>query len=206
MKNDPKVIIFDAFGTLVKIKSGRSPYRKLMIWLKENGRKPHANDAKFIMSNDVNIQQLAALFGYAIPIQLLNEIQDDFQEELKTIELYEDTISTLQNLKIRGYKIALCSNLAKPYGEQLKKLIPDLFDFIVFSYEVGFIKPEQKIYEMIQTHFNCDMAEMIFIGDHPILDVEKPISLGMSARLIQRHNQQHLSDIIYDLIFKAANL
>lgn len=143
-----------------------------MVWLKENGRKPHGNDAKLIMSNDVNIQQLAALFGYAIPIQLLNEIQDDFQEELKTIELYEDTISTLENLKIRGYKIVICSNLAKPYGEQLKKLIPDLFDFIVFSYEVGLIKPEQKIYEMIQTYFNCYMTEMMFIGDHPVLDVK----------------------------------
>lgn len=200
MKNDPKVIIFDAFGTLVKIKSGRSPYRKLMMWLKENGRKPHANDAKFIMSNNVNIQQLAALFGYAIPIQLLNEIQNNFQEELETIELYEDTLSTLQNLKIRGYKIALCSNLAKPYGEQLKKLIPDLFDFIVFSYEVGLIKPEQKIYEKIQTHFNCDMTEMIFIGDHPILDVEKPISLGMNARWIQRLKGQQLLDVIGDLL------
>lgn len=206
MKNDPKVIIFDAFGTLVKIKPGRSPYRKLMIWLKENGKKPHLNDAKFIMSNNVNIQQLAALFGYAIPIQLLNEIQDDFREELKTIELYEDTVSTLKNLKEHGYKIALCSNLARPYGEQLKRLIPDLFDFIVFSYEVSLIKPEQQIYEMIQTHFNCDMAEMLFIGDHPILDVEKPISLGMSARLIQRHNEQHLSDIMDDLINKVVDL
>lgn len=205
MKSDPKVIIFDAFGTLVKIKSGRSPYRKLMIWLKENGRKPHSDDSKFIMSNNVNIQQLAELFGYNIPIQLLNEIQNDFQEELKTIELYEDTISTIQNLKIRGYKITLCSNLARPYGEQLKKLIPNLFDFIVFSYEVSLIKPEQQIYEMIQTHFNCDMAEMLFIGDHPVLDVEKPISLGMSARLIQRHNEQHLLNIIGDLIFKVAN-
>lgn len=45
------------------------------------------------------------------------------------------------------------------------------------------------------------MAEILFIGDHPILDVEKPLSLGMSARLIQRHNEQYLSDIIDDLIF-----
>lgn len=49
--------------------------------------KPHANDAKFIMSNNVNIRQLAELFGYIIPIQLLNEIKDDFQKELKTIDL-----------------------------------------------------------------------------------------------------------------------
>lgn len=91
--------------------------------------------------------------------------------------------------------------MARPYGEQLKKLIPDLFDFIFFSYEVGHIKPEQRIYDMIQTHFNCDMTEMLFIGDHPVLDIEKPISLGMSARIIQRHNEHNLSDILDDLIF-----
>lgn len=200
MNKYPKVIVFDAFGTLVKIGESRSPYRKLMKWLKDNGRKPTTKDANIIMSNAVDIQQLAALFGYAIPIQLLNEIQNDLQEELKTIELYEDTISTLQNLKMRGYKIALCSNLARPYGEQLKGIIPDLFDFIVFSYEVSHIKPEQEIYEMMRVHFSCDMAEMLFIGDHPILDVEKPISLGMNARLIQRFNGQQLSDVIDDLL------
>lgn len=200
MKNYPKVIIFDAFGTLVKIKTGRSPYRKLMIWLKENGRKPHPDDAKFIMSNNANIQKLAELFGYVIPKQLLNEIQDSIQEELKTIELYKDTIATLQTLKIRGYKIAICSNLATPYGEQIKQLLPDLFDFIVFSYEVGHIKPEQQIYEMIQAHFKCEMKEMLFIGDHPVLDVEKPISLRMNARLIDRHQEQNLLDVLGDLI------
>ena len=40
MNHLPKVIIFDAFGTLVKIGTSRSPYRKLMKWLKDNGRKP----------------------------------------------------------------------------------------------------------------------------------------------------------------------
>ncbi len=200
MKIFPKVIIFDAFGTLVKIKTGRSPYRKLMKWLKENGRKSHPNDAKFIMSNNVNIQQLAELFGYVLPKQLLNEIEDDLQNELRDIELYEDTISTLKNLKNSGYKIALCSNLAMPYGEQLKKLLPNLFDFIVFSYDVNHIKPEQQIYEMVQAHFNCDMPEMLFIGDNPILDVEKPISLGISARIINRHQEQNLFDVLGDLI------
>ncbi|MCJ0929506.1 HAD family hydrolase [Acinetobacter lwoffii] len=200
MKIFPKVIIFDAFGTLVKIKTGRSPYRKLMIWLKENGRKPHPNDAKLIMSNNVNIQQLVELFGYVIPIQLLNEIEEDLQNELRDIELYEDTISTLKKLKNSGYKLALCSNLARYYGEQLKKLIPDLFGLIVFSYEVGHIKPEQDIYEMIQIHFKCDMKEMLFIGDHPVLDVGKPISLGMNARIINRHQEQNLFDVLGDLI------
>ena len=44
------------------------------------------------------------------------------------------------------------------------------------------------------------MSEMLFIGDHSILDVQKPISLGMDARLINRHQEQNLLDVLADLI------
>ena len=202
MNHLPKVIIFDAFGTLVKIGTSRSPYRKLMKWLKDNGRKPSTKDASVIMSNPVDIAQLAMLFGENIPTQLLHEINDDLLFELSTIELYKDTTSTLQILKEHRFKIALCSNVAMPYGKQLKKLLPNVFDALFLSYEIGAIKPEDNIYEVIKTHFSCEMSEMLFIGDHPVLDVEKPISLGMDARLIQRHNKQLLTDVIGDLILR----
>ena len=200
MNHSPKVIVFDAFGTLVKIGESRSPYRKLMKWLKANGRKPSPQDAKIIMSNPVDVAQLAMKFGVELPGQLLREINNDLQLELSTIQLYEDTVPTLQILKERGFKIALCSNLAMPYGEQLRKLLPDFLDAVVFSYEVGAIKPEHQIYKMIQAHFGCDFPEMLFIGDHPILDVETPISLGMKARLIERHKNQRLLDVMGNLI------
>jgi len=200
MNHSPNVIIFDAFGTLVKIGESRSPYRKLMKWLKSNGRKPSAQDAKIIMSNSVDIAQLSRLFGAELPEQLLKEITNDLELELSTIELFKDTVPTLQILKESSFKIALCSNLAMPYGEQLRKLLPDFFDAVVFSYEVGAIKPEHQIYKVIQAHFGCDFPEMLFIGDHPILDVETPISLGMKARLIERHKNQRLLDVMGDLI------
>lgn len=142
MNEYPKVIVFDTFGTLVKIGESRSPYRKLMKWLKENGRKPTMQDANIIVSNAVDIKQLAKLFVHVIPAQLLNEINADLQFELNTIELYEDTITMLQNLKDYGFKIALCSNLTMPYGDQLKRVLPNLFDAVILSYEVGTIKPE----------------------------------------------------------------
>lgn len=200
MNHSLKVLVFDAFGTLVKIGTSRSPYRKLMKWLKANGRKPSTEDAGIIMSNSVDIAQLSRLFGAELPEQLLKEITNDLELELSTIELYEDTVPTLQILKESSFKIALCSNLAMPYGEQLRKLLPDFFDAVVFSYEVGAIKPEHQIYKVIQAHFGCDFPEILFIGDHPILDVETPISLGMKARLIERHKNQRLLDVMGDLI------
>lgn len=171
-----------------------------MQWLKASGRKPSTQDAKIIMSNSVDIEKLAKMFGAELPEQFLKEINNDLQHELSTIQLYEDTVPTLQILKENGYEIALCSNLAMPYGEQLRKLLPDFFDIVAFSYEVGAIKPEQQIYELIQAYFGCEFSEMLFIGDHPILDVETPIFLGMSARLIERQKNQKLLDVLGDLI------
>ncbi|WP_180089523.1 HAD family hydrolase [Acinetobacter sp. YH12219] len=200
MNDFPQVIVFDAFGTLVKIGESRSPYRKLMKWLKDNGRKPGTTDANIIMSNAVDIEQLTKLFGKVIPAPLLNEINDDLQFEVNTIELYEDTVHTLRSLKNLGFKIALCSNLAMPYGERLKTLLPNLFDVVILSYEVGAIKPEHHIYEVIREQLACQMPDMLFIGDNPLLDVEVPITLGMSARLIERNKMQNLREVLSDLL------
>ena len=203
MNQTPKVIIFDAFGTLVKIGESRHPYRRLMNWLKDNGRKPTTNDASIIMSNNLDFEELAVLFGKALPTELLKEINHDLQFELNTIMLFEDVIPTLQILKDLGFKIALCSNLAKPYGDKLKTILPkNLFDVLVLSYEVDAIKPEISIYETLRTKLDCQMDEALFIGDNPILDVQTPISLGMSARLIERNKMQKLSDVLSDLLLK----
>lgn len=200
MSNSPKVIVFDAFGTLVKIGNSRSPYLKLMKWQKQSGRKPTSKDASIIMSRNANLSQISNLFGNEIPVNLLAELNADLTLDLDSIELYSDTVVVLQTLKNRGFKLALCSNLAMPYGEKLKKILPDLFDELILSYEIGSIKPDIKIYEAIQMRLNCDMKDILFIGDNEILDVEKPRSLGMSARLIQRNEAQTLNDVLKDIL------
>lgn len=200
MSNSPKVIVFDAFGTLVKIGNSRSPYLKLMKWQKQSGRKPTSKDANIIMSTNANLSQISNLFGNEIPVNLLAELNADLTLDLDSIELYSDTVVVLQTLKNRGFKLALCSNLAMPYGEKLKKILPDLFDELILSYEIGSIKPDIKIYEAIQMRLNYDMKDILFIGDNEILDVEKPRSLGMSARLIQRNEAQTLNDVLKDIL------
>ena len=198
MNKKPRVIVFDAFGTLVKMSKGRLPYLKLMKWFKDHGRKSTAHDAKIIQTNSLKISELAVLLGKEIPDQLADELNHDLQLDLNSIELYEDVISTLQDLKDQGFQIALCSNLAMPYGERLKQLLPSIFDAVLFSYEVATIKPEPMIYHIIGERFSCQMSDILFIGDHPILDVEVPISLGMQARLIDRNKNQNLADTLSD--------
>lgn len=196
---EPSVIIFDVFGTLVKIEERRTPYRNLMKWLKENGRKPKPDDAKFIMSQNLNFTELVTLLGVNIPDQFMQELEHDLDEELRSIVLYEDTLATLEELKKLGFRLALCSNLAMPYGKVVSSLLPSL-DAYAWSYEVGTIKPESKIYQYLIDQLECHAKDVLFIGDTPLADYSGPNEFGMSARLIDRKNGQKLVDILADII------
>ena len=196
---EPSVIAFDVFGTLVKIGERRSPYRKLMKWLKENGRQPKPNDAKFIMSQNLSFTELVKLLGINIPDQLLQELEHDLSEELQSIVLYGDTLSTLEELKKLGFRLALCSNLAMPYGKVVSSLLPNI-DAYAWSYEVGAIKPESQIYQYLIDQLECRAKDVLFIGDTPLADYSGPNEFGMSARLIDRKDGQKLADILADIL------
>ena len=196
---EPSVIAFDVFGTLVKIGDRRSPYRKLMKWLKENGRQSKPDDAKFIMSHNLNLAELAKRLAVHIPDPFLQELKHDLDEELRSITLYEDTLSTLEELKKLGIKLALCSNLAMPYGKIVSSLLPNI-DAYAWSYEVGAIKPESQIYQYLIDQLECHAKDVLFIGDTPLADYSGPNEFGMSARLIDRKNGQKLADVLADII------
>ena len=196
---EPSVIAFDVFGTLVKIGDRRSPYRQLMKWLKENERQPKPDDAKFIMSQNLSFTELVKLLGINIPDQLLQELEHDLNDELQSIVLYEDTLSTLEELKELGFRLALCSNLAMPYGKVVSSLLPNI-DTYAWSYEVGAIKPESQIYQYLIDQLECHAKDVLFIGDTPLADYSGPNEFGMSARLIDRKNGQKLADVLADII------
>ena len=196
---EPSVIIFDVFGTLVKIGERRSPYRKLIKWLKENERQPKPDDAKFIMSQNLSFTELVKLLGINIPDQLLQELEHDLNDELQSIVLYEDTLSTLEELKELGFRLALCSNLAMSYGKVVSSLLPNI-DTYAWSYEVGAIKPESQIYQYLIDQLECRAKDVLFIGDTPLADYSGPNEFGMSARLIDRKNGQKLADVLNDIL------
>lgn len=68
--------------------------------------------------------------------------------KLASLELYPDVAPTLSALARRGIPLAVCSNLASPYGIVLERLLGN-YEFIWFlSYQLGCIKMPQ-IYQAI---------------------------------------------------------
>ena len=193
-----RAVAFDVFGTLVKIGDRRSPYRKLMEWMRKQGRSPQPDDAAFIMSHAVDLADIAALLGISPPDDQLAAWMIDLANELETVQLFPDTLPVISRLHNAGYAVGLCSNLAAPYGEAVKKLLPGL-DAYALSYEVGAVKPSPTIYTHLIDRLGCNPDEVLFIGDTPQADRDGPEAFGMTARLIDRRAGQVLDATLIDI-------
>ena len=92
-----------------------------------------------------------------------------------------DTADYLGELKQRGYKIYILSNLATESYEFVKKL--DFFQKIdggVFSTFENACKPEEKLYRVLLERYNLNADECAFLDDKPE-NIEVAEKLGING-------------------------
>lgn len=181
-------IAFDAFGTLLHFNGRRiNPYSRLINQIGDEKalRQP-------FLTRNVPAKTFAEELGLAHLIPL---IERELAEEIAAIKPFNDVLSTLLQLRGAGYKIVVCSNLAQPYGDVVKRLLPGL-DGYVLSYEVGAKKPDPAIYRAVCDALHCRPQEVLFIGDSRRADVDGPRQFGMEARLIDRIAGHTLAEVL----------
>ncbi|SFE27511.1 putative hydrolase of the HAD superfamily [Chitinophaga sp. CF118] len=118
----------------------------------------------------------------------------------------DNTSSALSRLKQSGNNtLSLLSNTAFIKGrtlrEVLKRLeIHHLFDFQLYSDEVGMSKPNQELFQLmirtVTSHRNeesIQLNEIIHIGDNIKADIEGGSIAGISTLLINSNNKSILS-------------
>lgn len=182
-----KAVAFDVFGTLVNIERPTRPFRKLVRLLHEAGRPRQRDDGIRAMSNAIDLRQTASLFGGAVSDAALNALEDELREEIQSITLFADATPTLLALRERGIKVALCSNLAAPYGPPVLDLLPFQPDFCAWSYEAGAVKPQAEIYQYLCDGIACQPDEVLMIGDTIEADMIGPRRFGMHGYHLDRH-------------------
>ncbi|WP_211746616.1 HAD family hydrolase [Paenibacillus sp. Marseille-Q4541] len=79
------------------------------------------------------------------------------------------------------YKMGIITNgrNAVQYGKIDHLGIRDHFDVILVSEEAGSKKPDPRIFQLAMERLNVRPEECLFVGDHPINDVEGAYILGM---------------------------
>jgi Predicted hydrolase (HAD superfamily) len=177
--------IFDVFGTLVKIGVGTNPYRKILKIGIEQGRRPKVTDAEDLLSMPMDLRQAADYFRISVEAGVMNRLEEGLREELANIQAYPDGIAAVATLQSAGIKVAVCSNLAKPYASAVERLYPSL-DGYAYSFEIGAIKPSFKIYQHVTQLVGAIPGEAWMIGDSQRCDCDGPIAFGMRGSHLDR--------------------
>lgn len=84
----------------------------------------------------------------------------------KKVQIHENVLRLIKELKKNEYIVGLLSNNNKPYAKFLKKKgYYKIFNPVVLSCEVGYRKPEREIYEIALQKIELKPQEVVFVDD-----------------------------------------
>lgn len=87
---------------------------------------------------------------------------------------YDFAIPVLKEIKNMGIKTALITN-GDPELQNFKLMslgMTDCFDEIIISGETAYQKPDARIFQLMARSLGIKTNEMLYIGDHPLNDVD----------------------------------
>jgi FMN phosphatase YigB (HAD superfamily) len=180
-----KFVVFDAFGTLCRIRDRRHPYGKLLRCCNDRSAA-----RKLIMTRPLTLRDAGQHLGVHDDA-LIASLEADLAVELASIELYPEVVDVLHGWNERGIKIAVASNLAMPYAEPLLRLLPFPLDAYAWSFEIGYTKPAPPFYGWVIAQLGGDAVigihnTVLWVGDSLPNDYRGPIEYGLRAILIER--------------------
>jgi len=107
---------------------------------------------------------------------------------LKKMKLRKGVLGALKEIRKRGIKIALVTDLTTHI--QLRKIerlgITDYVDFLVTSEEAGSEKPHAIMFLLALNKLDILPKDAIFVGDNIINDIEGARSVGIDTVLIKK--------------------
>jgi putative hydrolase of the HAD superfamily len=118
-------------------------------------------------------------------IDRLLRLEREFSET--GVDLWEDSLPVVRELRARGTKTALlsnCSHSTRPIVDRLK--LEEEFDEILLSFEVGVHKPDPGIYrEALRRLGDVPPERAVFVDDQPAY-CDGAAALGIETFLIDR--------------------
>lgn len=112
-----------------------------------------------------------------------------YESFLEVVELADDVMPLLSRLRER-YRLAVLSNY--PCGRSIragmdKVGLTELFEVIVVSGDVGFVKPHPEPYGQLLGQLGEDPAACVYVGDNWLADIQGAKTAGMGAVLTTQH-------------------
>ncbi len=114
----------------------------------------------------------------------LQELYDSFNFDFgKHIVMLDGAIDVLKEIKKRGYILGCVTNgVSSLQNIKLDTAgIRDMFDVVVVSGDIGIYKPDRRIFDEAVRRAGVKNEEALFVGDHPINDIQGALGADMKA-------------------------
>lgn len=126
------------------------------------------------------------------------ELGDRYIRERRKLHVvFDDVVSALEQLK-RRHTLGLLTNGAPDLQRQ--KLegsgLADYFDAVIVSGEVGFGKPDTRIFQVILDRLSATPSSSVMIGNSIKSDIVPALELGMRAIWINRDGKMFEEPVI----------
>ena len=199
-----RLLIFDAFGTLISTGNGSveaarrilslqeqsiDPVRFCADWKKYHRRHTDwCNEHYFLPESAVFEKDLQALYeDYAID----RPYEQDVAVMLDTLGQrgpFPETKAVIDKLRSRFRVVIGSTTDTEPLMANLRRCELEV-DEVYTSEMLGWYKPAEQFYRAILRLEGCTAEEAVFIGDSLVDDVYGPANIGMDAVLVDRTNK-----------------
>lgn len=205
MENNINVVFFDLFFTLITPKYNSLKNENDVLKLTIDEWEKFAEDEELYferaIGNELNpkkiIESIIRKMNIDIDDSDTNEILKLREERLKRalIDVDSTVLDVLSHIKNSGKKICLISNAdIIDVMHWSNSPLSKFFDDKIFSYEVGYLKPQSEIYKLALKKMNVTPKECIFIGDGGSDELKGAKELGMktilTSYLLKRQENQ----------------
>lgn len=97
--------------------------------------------------------------------------------------MFDGSLPLLKELRKRGIKTGVITN--GPSVLQHTKMeqsgLEPYCDIVVVSGDLPFAKPQPEIFSYTAEKLGIDVSQCVYVGDHPVNDIEGALSAGMKA-------------------------
>lgn len=116
-----------------------------------------------------SIEECIEIYSNAMRDELKPYAKTAFYAINSSAEVFDYTVELLETLKDSGYKLYYLSNWSRAGHDLCVKSgafdILKYFDGGIFSYEVGLMKPDKRIYELLLSRYDINPQNAVFYDD-----------------------------------------
>lgn len=206
MVNGIDVVFFDLFFTLVTPQYSNTRNENDVLGITIDEWEKYAEDEELYIERATGREKSPEKIIEAMVAKMkMDATGEDMKQILKLreerfkkslIDVDAVILDVLSDIKKAGKRLCLISNVdIIDVLHWDKSPLYNLFDDTVFSYEVGYIKPQAEIYEIALKRMNTKPESCIFVGDGGSDELRGARQLGirtvLASHLLKRDSAHH---------------